>query len=68
MSARLTYRINITNCYDKAACLAELEEAVEAGRSVMGKEGMRRKTIVDNTLPLFAWQLMSHLSRKLRIM
>ncbi|KAF4450003.1 hypothetical protein F53441_6787 [Fusarium austroafricanum] len=47
MSARLTYRITLANCYDKAACLAELEEAVEAGRSVMGKEGMRKKTIVD---------------------
>ncbi|KAM5341869.1 hypothetical protein ACJ41O_014900 [Fusarium nematophilum] len=47
MSARLTYRIHLGNCYDKAACLAELEEAVEAGRSVMGKEGMRKKTVVD---------------------
>lgn len=47
MSARLTFRIHLGNCYDKSACLAELEEAVEAGRSAMGKEGMRKKTIVD---------------------
>ncbi|KAH7253079.1 hypothetical protein NW759_013706 [Fusarium solani] len=47
MSARLTFRIHLGNCYDKRACLAELEEAVEAGRSAMGKEGMRKKTIVD---------------------
>ncbi|KAM0426009.1 hypothetical protein ACHAPT_008638 [Fusarium lateritium] len=47
MSARLTFRVHLGNCYDKAACLAELEEAVDEGRSLKGKEGMRKKTIVD---------------------
>jgi hypothetical protein len=47
MSDRLTCGIHLGNCYSKAACLAELEGAVEVGRSEMGKEGMRKKTIVD---------------------
>lgn len=47
MSSRLTFCITMGNCYNKEACLAELEEAVEAGRSAMGKEGIRKKTIVE---------------------
>lgn len=48
MSALLSDGITLGNCYKKTECLAQLENAVDEGRSRMGKEFLRKKTLVGN--------------------